>query len=72
MLSVGFTVVVVGVGVGLLVGLSTRSVRRAQQQEHDRVTELLRHREVIADYEATIRAYRQFVHDDPELTLTSR
>ncbi len=71
MLSVGFTVVVVGVGVGLVVGLSTRSVRRAQQ-EHDRVTELLRHREVIADYEATIRAYRQFVHDDPELTLTSR
>jgi hypothetical protein len=54
------------------VGWSSRSLRRARQQEHERVTELLRHREVIADYEATILAYRQFVRDDPELTLTSR
>jgi hypothetical protein len=74
MLNVGFIAVLVGVGVGLGLGLPRLSARRGRREERERehAAELLRHREIIADYEATILAYRRFVHDDPELSMTSR
>jgi hypothetical protein len=46
-------------------------LERARQRERDHVTELERQRALITDYEATIEAYRQFVQNDPELTLTA-
>jgi hypothetical protein len=74
MLNVGVTVVLVEVGVAVGFALAWFSVHRGRRHDRDSglAIELLRQREVIADYEATIHAYRQFVHDDPELSLTSR
>jgi hypothetical protein len=74
MSTIGVTVVLAAVGAGLGVVVPRLSLQRsrARARERELTTELRRHREIIADYEATIRAYRQFVHDDPELALTSR
>jgi hypothetical protein len=74
MLNVGFAVLLVSVGLGVGFGLPWLSVRRERRNDRERehAIELLRHREIVADYEATIHAYRQFVHDDPELTMTAR
>ena len=74
MLSVYFTVMLVSCGLAAGLGLPWLSVHleRARQRERDHVAELYRQRAIIADYEATIKAYRQFVQNDPELALTSR
>jgi len=74
MLTVCFSALLVtlGVAVGLGVPLFVAHLddRSRTQRAHD--LELARQRAVIADYEATIDAYRQFVQQDPELSLTSR
>ncbi len=74
MLKVGFAVLLVAVGVGVGFGLPWLSVHRGRRLDRERqlAEELLRRRDVIADYEATILAYRQFVQDDPELSMTAR
>jgi len=74
MFIVGYSVLLVGVGVALGAGLPRLSVRRDRRRARDRshAAELLRHRAIVADYEATIRAYRQFVQDDPELSMSAR
>jgi hypothetical protein len=71
MLSVYFSVLLVSCGLALGFGLPWLSVHleRGRQRERDHVAELYRQRALIADYEATIEAYRQFVPDDPELAL---
>lgn len=73
MLSVYFSVLLVGCGLALGFGLPWLSVHleRARQREGDHVAELYRQRDLIADYEATIKAYRQFAQNDPELALTA-
>jgi hypothetical protein len=73
MLSVYFAVLLISCGVALGLGLPWLSVHleRARQREREQVAELVRQRALIADYEATIQAYRQFVQDDPELALTA-
>jgi hypothetical protein len=73
MLSVYFSVLLVSCGLALGFGLPWLSVHfeRARQRERDHVAELERQRALIADYEATIRAYREFVQHDPELALTA-
>ena len=75
MLTVCFSALLVtlGVTVGLGVPLSCGALRATFA--HPNAThhlELDRQRAIIADYEATIDAYRQFVQHDPELSLTSR
>ena len=74
MLSVYFTVMLVSCGLAAGLGLPWLSVHldRTRQRDRDHVAELYRQRALIADYEATIQAYRQFVQNDPELALTSR
>jgi type II secretory pathway pseudopilin PulG len=74
MLTVSFSVALVCLGVTAAVGLPLlgRHLVDRQQREREQEAELLRQREVIADYEATIHAYRQFVKSDPELSLTAR
>jgi hypothetical protein len=47
-------------------------LERARQREREHVAELSRQRDLIADYEATIKAYRLFVQNDPELALTAQ
>lgn len=73
MLSVYFFVLLVGCALALGLGLPWLSVRleRTRQRERDHVAELDRQRALIADYEATIAAYRKFVQSDPELALTA-
>ncbi len=74
MLTVGLPALLVtlGVTVGLGLALATAHFehRSRTQRAHD--LELARQRTLIADYEATIDAYRQFVQQDPELFLTLR
>ena len=74
MLSVYFAVMLVSCGLAAGLGLSWLSVHleRVRQRERDHVAELYRQRALIADYEATIKAYRKFVQNDPVLALTSR
>ena len=74
MLSVYFTILLVGCGLAIGLGFPWLSMHleRARQRERDHVAELYHQRALIADYEATINAYRQFVQSDPELALTSR
>ena len=70
MLTVGVSVLLVTVGLGLpLVALHFEQRSRTQRAY---ALELDRQRAIIADYEATINAYRRFVQQDPELSLTSR
>ncbi len=64
-LLVGFGVVV-GVGLPLLL----RAVR-LRQPDRAYATEHRNQRQMIADYEATVDAYRRFAQDDPELTATA-
>lgn len=73
MLSVYFSVLLVICGLALGFGLPWLSVHLEQvrQRERDHVAELSRQRALIADYQATITAYRQFVQDDSELALTA-
>lgn len=73
MISVYFFVLLVSCGLALGLGLPWLSVHleRARQRERENVAELSRQRALIADYESTIEAYRQFVHNDPELALTA-
>lgn len=47
------------------------NLEQARQRERVLLAELERQRALIADYEATIKAYRQFVKNDPELALTA-
>ena len=61
-----------GVTAAVSLPLLGRRLRDRRQQARDQEAELLRQRGIIADYEATIYAYRQFVKSDPELSLTSR
>ena len=74
MLTVCLSVLLVCLGVGIGFGLPLLSVRREQRQGVQRgyAAERRRHEAIVADYEATIEAYRQFVKDDPELSMTSR
>jgi hypothetical protein len=74
MLTVSFSVAVVSLGVIAAVCLPRlgRHLSDRRQLKRAREAELLRQREIIADYEATIDAYRQFVQSDPELSLTAR
>jgi hypothetical protein len=74
MFSVYFSVLLVSCGLAFGLGLPWLSVHleRARQRERDDVAELYRQRALIADYEATIKAYREFVQSDPELALTAR
>ncbi|MCU1364063.1 MAG: hypothetical protein JWM55_1891 [Acidimicrobiaceae bacterium] len=74
MLTVSFSVAVVCLGVISAVCLPRlgRHLKSRGQRGRTQEAELLRQCEVIADYEATIDAYRQFVKSDPELSLTAR
>lgn len=74
MLTVCLSVLLVGVGVGIGFGLPLLAVRRGERRDSERgyAAERLRHQAMVADYEATIAAYRRYVKDDPELSMTSR
>jgi hypothetical protein len=74
MISVSFSVLLVtlGVTVGLGVPLLAAHLEQRSRTQRAYDLELARQRAIIADYEATIDAYRQFVQHDPELSLTSR
>ncbi|MHB8378975.1 MAG: hypothetical protein ACYDB2_03525 [Acidimicrobiales bacterium] len=73
MLTLYFSVVVVGLGVTVALGVPYLEARRAlrDQREQALSAELARQRAVIADYEATIEAYRRYAQHDPELTGSS-
>jgi hypothetical protein len=62
----------VGVVAAVSLPLFGRHLSDRRQRARAQEAELLRQREIIADYEATIYAYRQFVQSDPELSLTAR
>jgi hypothetical protein len=74
MLTVGSSVLLVtlGVSVGLGLPLVALYFEQRLRTQHAYALELTRQRAIIADYEATIDAYRQFVQQDSELSLTSR
>ncbi|HVA70605.1 MAG TPA: hypothetical protein VNF08_04695 [Acidimicrobiales bacterium] len=74
MLSVYFSVLLVSCGLALGLGLPWLSVHleRARQREREHVAELSRQRALIAEHEATIKAYRQFVRNDPEPALSAK
>jgi hypothetical protein len=74
MITVSFSVLLVtlGVTVGLGVPLLAAHLERRSRTQRAHDLELARQRAIIADYEATIDAYRQFVQHDPELSLTTR
>ena len=60
--------------IGVVLGVGLPLVRRAErlrQRERADAAEHRRQRQMIADYEATITAYRRFVQDDPELSATA-
>ncbi|HVA53143.1 MAG TPA: hypothetical protein VNF05_06470 [Acidimicrobiales bacterium] len=73
MLTVYFSVLVVAVGVSVALGLPQLEARRATRIRRERAlsAELARQSEIIADYEATIEAYRRYAQSDPELAGTS-
>jgi len=72
MSPVNTTVLLVCFGVAVGVGLPL-AVRadRGRQRDRANVAEHRRKGQMIADYEATIDAYRRFVRDDPELSATA-
>jgi hypothetical protein len=74
MLTVCFSalLIILGVTVGLGVPLLAAHLEQRSRIQRAHHLELARQRAIIADYEATIDAYRQFVQHDPELSLTSR
>jgi len=74
MLTVYFSVLVVGLGVTVAVGLPLIGVRHEMRERREEALseELLRQRKIIADYEATIDAYRLYAQSDPELSGASR
>jgi hypothetical protein len=45
---------------------------RRSRSQRAHALELARQRAIIADYEATIDAYRQYVQQDPDLSVTLR
>jgi hypothetical protein len=74
MLTVCFSAVLVTLGVTVGLGLPLWAAHLEERSRAQRAhnLEMARQREIIADYEATIDAYRQLVQNDPELSLTSR
>jgi hypothetical protein len=73
MLAVYFSILLVGCGSALGLGLPWLSVHleRTRQRERDQAAELARQRALIADHEATIEAYRHIVLNNPELALSA-
>ena len=73
MLTVYFSVLVVGLGVSVALGLPLMETRREMRERHEQAlsAELSRQAEIIADYEATIDAYRLYAQSDPELSGAS-
>ena len=51
--------------------LSLVRADRGRQRDRANVAEHRRKGQMIADYEATIDAYRRFAQDDPELSATA-
>jgi hypothetical protein len=74
MLSVYFSVLLILCAVSVCLGLPWLSLHleEIRERENEHVIELLRQRQIIADYEATIDAYRKVVREDPEFALTNR
>ncbi|HUY15945.1 MAG TPA: hypothetical protein VMV11_00140 [Acidimicrobiales bacterium] len=74
MLTLYFSVVVVGLGVTVALGVPFLTTRRELRGRREQAlsAELARQRAVIADYEATIEAYRLYAQHDPELAGSSR
>jgi uncharacterized membrane protein len=74
MFTVRFSALLATLGVTVGLGLSLLASYRERRARSQRASafELARQRTIIADYEATIDAYRQYVQQDPELALTSR
>lgn len=74
MLIVCFSALLVSLGVAVGIGVPLLGAHLEQRSRTQRAhaLELARQRAIIADYEATIDAYRQYVQQDPELSLTSR
>ncbi len=73
MLTVYFSVLVVGLGVSVALGLPFLQTRRDMRERREAAlnAELSRQAEIIADYEATIDAYRLYAQSDPELAGSS-
>jgi hypothetical protein len=73
-INVYVCVLLVSCGLALGLGLPGLSVHpeRARQREREHVAELSRQRALLAGYETTIKAYRQFVPNDPELALSAK
>lgn len=74
MLTVCFSVLLVCLSVTVGFGLPLIGAHLEMRNRREMVyaNELLRQRELIADYEATIDAYRQYAQNDPELSGASR
>ncbi len=74
MLTVCFSALLVTLGVTVGLGVPLLAVHLEQRSRTQRAhhLQLARQRAIIADYEATIDAYRQIVQHDPELALSSR
>lgn len=74
MLTVGLSLLLVDLGVSVGLGLPLIGAHRAMEDRRELALaeELHRQREVIADYEATIHAYRLYAQNDPELSEASR
>ena len=73
MLTVYLSVLVVGLGVSVALGLPFLQTRRHMRERREAAlnAELSRQAEIIADYEATIDAYRLYAQSDPELAESS-
>ncbi len=73
MLTVYFSVLVVGLGVSVALGVPFLETRRETRDQREQAlsAELSRQRAIIADYEATIEAYRLYAQGDPELAGAS-
>ena len=73
MLTVYFSVVVVGLGAAVAIGVPLLETRRQARDLREQAlsAELSRQRAIIADYEATIEAYRLYAQNDPELAGSS-
>ena len=73
MLTVYFSVLVVGLGVSVALGLPFLQTRRDMRERREGAlnAELSRQAEIIVDYEATIDAYRLYAQSNPELAESS-
>lgn len=73
MLTVYFSVLVVGLGVSVALGPPILETRREMREQREQAlsAELSRQRAIIADYESTIEAYRLYAQSDPELAGSS-